>query len=172
MVGHTRKLIFRITFRSPRAQWVKWTSRIWAISICTLKQQSTIKSKPYAHLLWNTDHQTSLQELTCVMLDLFGKQKYVQQALEIFPHWRQKPILHNQYHGCWWPGDISRQGISNHGIVTFFWNILVSWRFQFLQYSSMITLKTYVMPGGCTKITYAKVYFTQPHKQHPHRDCL
>ena len=25
-------------------------------------------------------------------------------------------IPHNQYHGCWWPGNIRSQGISNHGI--------------------------------------------------------
>ena len=25
-------------------------------------------------------------------------------------------ILHNQYLGCWWPGDIKSQGISSHGI--------------------------------------------------------
>ena len=26
------------------------------------------------------------------------------------------PILHSQYHGCWCPGDVGRQGISNHDI--------------------------------------------------------
>ena len=26
------------------------------------------------------------------------------------------PILHNQYHGCWCPGDARSQGISNHDI--------------------------------------------------------
>ena len=25
-------------------------------------------------------------------------------------------ILHIQYHGCWWPGDANRQGISSHDI--------------------------------------------------------
>ena len=25
-------------------------------------------------------------------------------------------ILHNQYHGSWWPGDTRSQGISSHGI--------------------------------------------------------
>ena len=24
-------------------------------------------------------------------------------------------ILHSQYHGCWWPGDASRRGISSYG---------------------------------------------------------
>ena len=26
------------------------------------------------------------------------------------------PILHSQYHGCWWHGDARSQGISNHDI--------------------------------------------------------
>ena len=26
------------------------------------------------------------------------------------------PILHNQYHGCWCPGDARSQGINNHDI--------------------------------------------------------
>ena len=26
------------------------------------------------------------------------------------------PIVYCQYHGCWCPGDLSRQGISSHGI--------------------------------------------------------
>ena len=26
------------------------------------------------------------------------------------------PILHNQYHGCWRPGDARNQGISKHDI--------------------------------------------------------
>ena len=26
------------------------------------------------------------------------------------------PILQNQYHGCWCPGDARSQGISNHDI--------------------------------------------------------
>ena len=25
-------------------------------------------------------------------------------------------ILHSQYHGCWWPGGVSSQGISSHDI--------------------------------------------------------
>ena len=25
-------------------------------------------------------------------------------------------ISHNQYHGCWWPGNVRSQGISSHGI--------------------------------------------------------
>ena len=28
---------------------------------------------------------------------------------------RDLPILHSQYHGCWWPGDARSQGISSHG---------------------------------------------------------
>ena len=31
-------------------------------------------------------------------------------------------IVHNQYHGCWYPGDAQRQGISRLGIE-FRWNI-------------------------------------------------
>ena len=39
------------------------------------------------------------------------------QVVEILPQVRQGlPILHNQYHGCWWPGDARSQGISNHDI--------------------------------------------------------
>ena len=26
------------------------------------------------------------------------------------------PILHSQYHECWWPGNERSQGISNHDI--------------------------------------------------------
>ena len=37
-------------------------------------------------------------------------------------------IQHNQYHGCWWPGDIRSQGIRSHGIDLFF-----------LEYSSLTT---------------------------------
>ena len=39
-------------------------------------------------------------------------------AAEIFPQGRQWPwpILYNQYHGCWWPGDARSQGISCHCI--------------------------------------------------------
>ena len=28
---------------------------------------------------------------------------------------KDSSILHSQYHGCWCPGDISRQGMRNHG---------------------------------------------------------
>ena len=28
-------------------------------------------------------------------------------------------ILSSQYHGCWWPGDASRQDINNHDIDLF-----------------------------------------------------
>ena len=34
-------------------------------------------------------------------------------------------ILHNQYHGCWCPGDSRSQAISSHGINLSSWNILV-----------------------------------------------
>ena len=33
-------------------------------------------------------------------------------------------ILYCQYHACWCPGDLSRQGISKHGIDQISWNIL------------------------------------------------
>ena len=39
------------------------------------------------------------------------------QVLKILPQVREGPnILHNQYHGCWCPGDVRSQGISSHDI--------------------------------------------------------
>ena len=39
------------------------------------------------------------------------------QVVEIPPRVGQVPAnLHNQYHGCWCPGDARSQGISNHDI--------------------------------------------------------
>ena len=40
------------------------------------------------------------------------------QVVEILPLEQDKnlPILHNQYHGCWCPGDVRSQGISSHDI--------------------------------------------------------
>ena len=35
-------------------------------------------------------------------------------------------ILHNQYYGWWWPGDIKSQGINSHGISSLSLNIQVS----------------------------------------------
>ena len=36
------------------------------------------------------------------------------QVVEIPPQDKDLPTLHDQYHGCWWPGDARSQGISNH----------------------------------------------------------
>ena len=39
------------------------------------------------------------------------------QVVEILPQIRQNlPILHSQYHGYWFPGDVRSQGISSHDI--------------------------------------------------------
>ena len=40
------------------------------------------------------------------------------QAMEILSreHKELHPILHNRYHGCWWPGDARSQGISSNSI--------------------------------------------------------
>ena len=43
------------------------------------------------------------------------------------------PILYCQYHACWYPGDLSRRGISRYGIDQISWNIpsLASEEFKF-----------------------------------------
>ena len=38
----------------------------------------------------------------------------ITQVVGILPHVR--PILHSQYHGCWWPCDAMCQGICSHDI--------------------------------------------------------
>ena len=40
------------------------------------------------------------------------------QVFKIVPYWRQRTslTLHNQYHGCWWPGDDRRLGIKIQSI--------------------------------------------------------
>ena len=39
------------------------------------------------------------------------------QVLEMCPQViKDLPILHGQYHGCWWPGDARSQGIKKHNI--------------------------------------------------------
>ena len=40
---------------------------------------------------------------------------------------QDSPILHNQYHGCWYPDDARNQGISRHGITLLSYHIF---RFQ------------------------------------------
>ena len=32
-------------------------------------------------------------------------------------------ILHDQYHGCWWPGDPKSQGITSHGNDIILWEL-------------------------------------------------
>ena len=41
-------------------------------------------------------------------------------------------ILHNQYHGCWWPGDARRQGISSHSADLILLKNVIFW-FQHLK---------------------------------------
>ena len=39
------------------------------------------------------------------------------QVVDILPHIdKNLPVLDNQYHGCWCPGDTSSQAISTHDI--------------------------------------------------------
>ena len=38
------------------------------------------------------------------------------QEVEILKEDKDLPILHSQYHGCWYPGDARSQGISSHDI--------------------------------------------------------
>ena len=49
------------------------------------------------------------------------------KVVEIFPHRRQRPFyFFNQYHVCWCPGALRRQGISGDGFDLVFMDNMLS----------------------------------------------
>ena len=83
---------------TPRGQWVKD------------RDSKSQKSSHISHLYGQT--------IGFSLLWIFREKSY---HVKTEPHSgcmddKDLPTLHSQYHGCWCPGDTSRQGISSHSI--------------------------------------------------------
>ena len=78
-----------------------------AISPCLT--QGRIPST-YVISVWRNDRNYKYMFISSRELRWFGSFTY------FFMDDKDQFILHIQYHGCWWPGSLCRQGISSHGI--------------------------------------------------------
>ena len=81
-------------------QW--WLTTQWTL---TNKLQWNADQNPYILFLG-----CALENPTFEMSVIFLMSKHVIIML---------PISHSQYHGCWWPGDASSQGINSNDIDLF-----------------------------------------------------
>ena len=92
-------------------------------SYILMKHVDTSESKNTIHCY----RSSRCYHLTLYMLNFQRKHKHAFTFVVIPPHWQaidswnpssyqDLHILHNQYHGCWCPGDARSQGFNSHDI--------------------------------------------------------